>query len=89
MSTIWKQHITKRIARAARLWYEEQTHRIEDDHLNIGKWRYCPQCRRMLYAHDLNFAHTQDGGWKDICKQCGRDTKKRRDQRRKERGEME
>ena len=84
VSTIWKQHITKRMAKAAYLWYEEEKYRIGADPENIKRWKYCPQCRRMLYGHELNFSKTQTGEWKDTCKDCMNEIKHMREVRRKE-----
>lgn len=85
VSTIWKQHIPKRLTKAAHLWFEEEKYRIGVHPDNIKHWKYCPQCKRVLYAHELNFSHTQNGGWKDVCKDCTHETKRLREARRKER----
>ena len=85
ISTIWKQHITKQIAKQAYLWWEEKTHKPDGTLENMTKWRICPQCGRQLYAHELNFGKYQDGSWKELCKDCVYDNKVAKEERRKER----
>lgn len=85
ISTIWKQHITKQIVKQAYLWWEEKTHPIDGTIENMTKWRVCPQCRRQLYAHELNFSKYQDGTWKELCKDCVYDNKMAKEERRRER----
>ena len=85
ISTIWKQHITKQIAKQAYLWWEEKTHKPDGTLENMTRWRICPQCGRQLYAHELNFGKYQDGSWKELCKDCVYDNKVAKEERRKER----
>lgn len=85
ISTIWKQHISKQIAKQAYLWWEEKTHQPDGTLDNMTRWKVCPQCHRQLYAHDLNFGKYQDGTWKEVCKDCVYDNKKAKDERRRER----
>lgn len=83
ISTIWKQHITKQIAKQAYLWWEEKTHPIDGTLDNMTKWRVCAHCHRQLYAHELNFGKYQDGSWKEICKDCFYEDKRRKEERRR------
>lgn len=85
ISTIWKQHITKQIAREAHLWMEEHLHRPDGTLANMTKWRVCPQCGRELFAHDLNFGKYQDGSWREICKDCVYENKMAAKRRKEER----
>ena len=85
ISTIWKQHITKQIAKQAYLWWEEKTHKPDGTLENMTRWRICPQCGRQLYAHELDFGKYQDGSWKELCKDCVYDNKIAKEERRKER----
>ena len=85
ISTIWKQHITKQIAKQAYLWWEEKTHQPDGTMENMIRWRVCPQCGRQLYAHELNFGKYQNGDFKEICKDCVYENKKAKEKRREER----
>ena len=70
ISTIWKQHISKRIAKQAYLWWEEHTHKPDGTLENMLHWKICPTCGRQLYADEINFGKYQDGTWREVCKDC-------------------
>ena len=84
ISTIWKQHITKQIAKQAYLWWEEKTHQPNGVLENMVKWKICPKCKRQLYAHELNFGQYQDGTFKEICRDCAYESKIAKEERKKE-----
>ena len=70
ISTIWKQHISKRIAQQSYLWWNEREYRPDGTLRTMFKWKICPECNRQLFADPLNFNCYIDGTYKDICKSC-------------------
>jgi glycerol dehydrogenase-like iron-containing ADH family enzyme len=70
ISTIWKQHLSKRIVKEAYLWWEEHTHQPNGLLRNMTKWKICDTCGEQLYADEINFGKYQDGTWKETCKHC-------------------
>lgn len=70
ISTVWKQHVTKKIVKHAYLWLEEKQNRIDGTLANMTKWKVCPRCKRTLYAAKPNFDTHLNGSWKEICKDC-------------------
>lgn len=85
ISTIWKQHISKRIAKQARLWWKEKQYRPDGTLDHMTKWKICAKCGRQLFADEINFGKSQDGLWKDVCKDCSYKEKLEREERRKKR----
>lgn len=85
ISTIWKQHISKRIARQANLWWEEHINQPDGTLAKMTKWRICPVCDRQLFADELNFGKYQDGTWREVCKDCTYKEKLEKEKRREER----
>lgn len=78
ISTIWKQHISKRIAKQADLWWKERKYKPDGTAKTMFKWRICSKCGEQRFADDLNFNHFQDGTWKDVCKYCITEEKRRK-----------
>lgn len=70
ISTIWKQHLSKRIVKEAYLWWEEHTHQPNGLLRNMTKWKICDKCGEQLYADEINFGKYQDGTWRETCKHC-------------------
>lgn len=70
ISTIWKQHISKRIAQQSYLWWNEREYKPDGTLRTMFKWKICPECNRQLFADPLNFNCYIDGTYKDICKSC-------------------
>ena len=85
VSTIWKQHISKRIAKQAELWWKEHAYKPDGTMETMTKWKVCAKCGRQLFADELNFGKYQDGTWRDVCKDCTYKDKIEKEQRRKER----
>ena len=83
ISTIWKQHITKQIAKRAYLYWDEITNKPDGTLATMLKWKVCPQCGRQLYAHDINFGKNQDGTWRDICKDCTYQNKLQKEEKKR------
>ena len=87
ISTIWKQHISKRIAKQARLWWKEKQYKPDGTLDHMTKWKICPKCGRQLFADEINFGKSQDGLWKDVCKDCSYKEKLEREKRRRKRND--
>ena len=87
ISTIWKQHITKRIAKQAGLHWKEKEFKPDGTLATMTKWRICPICGRTLFADDINFGKYKNGTWREVCKDCTYNEKKMREQRREIRNE--
>lgn len=87
ISTIWKQHISKRIAKHAYLYMKEKTHKIDGSVANMINWKVCPTCGRTLYADEINFGKYQTGEWRETCKDCVYSEKLAREERRRVRNE--
>ena len=51
----------------------------------MTKWKICAKCGRQLFADEINFGKSQDGLWKDVCKDCSYKEKLEREERRKKR----
>ncbi len=73
ISTIWKQHLSKRIAREAYLWWKEHTTRPDGHLWSMTCWKVCPECGRQLFADEINFGKYVSGEWKELCKRCARE----------------
>lgn len=84
VSTIWKQHISKRIAKQAELWWKEKKYKPNGTLETMTKWKICAQCGEQLFADEINFGRFQDGTWRDVCKQCTHKEKMLREERRRE-----
>lgn len=85
VSTIWKQHISKRIAKYAELWWKEKEFKPDGTLETMTKWRVCDKCGKQLFVDELNFGRYQDGNWRETCKDCIYKEKMEREQRRLER----
>lgn len=84
VSTIWKQHISKRIAKQAILWWKEKEFKPDGTMRSMTKWRVCPTCNRQLFADEINFSRFADGSWKAECKDCVYKKNKDRERAREE-----
>lgn len=84
ISTIFKQHISKRICKMAYLWWNEHEYKPDGTLRTMTKWRICPQCGRQLFADEINFGKYIDGSWKEVCKDCVYKEKLEKEKRRRE-----
>lgn len=83
ISTIFKQHISKRITKQAILWWNEKFYKLDGSLEHSLHWKVCPSCGRTLYADEINFGKFIDGSWKNICKDCFYKEKAKKELRRK------
>lgn len=70
ISTIFKQHISKRIVKQAYLWWNEHFYKPDGRLITMTRWKVCPKCGRQLFADEINFGKYMDGTWKEVCKDC-------------------
>jgi len=85
ISTIWKQHISKRIAKQAELWWNEKEFKPDGTLRTMTKWKICPVCGRQLFADLINFSQYQDGSWQEVCKDCTYDDRMKHNRQKRER----
>ena len=84
ISTIFKQHISKRIVKMAYLWWNEHEYKPDGTLRTLTKWRICDKCGRQLFADEINFGKYIDGSWKEVCKDCVYKEKLEKEKRRRE-----
>lgn len=84
ISTIFKQHISKRIVKMAYLWWNEHEYKPDGTLRTLTKWKICDKCGRQLFADEINFGKYIDGSWKEVCKDCVYKEKLDKEKKRRE-----
>ena len=75
ISTIFKQSIPKEIAKYAYLWWNEHEYAFDGTMAKAIHWKVCPKCQKTMLADELNFGHSSNGEWHDLCVDCEKENK--------------